>query len=1015
MLSTRNKLESAVGRLILAMVLMTGLLGLMPGPVANAAVGVVVGGLSDAPPPPTIAPVPAMLPPQAPQLDPGAPPQPPSLEPNRKSQSSPVVDHIAARFEPPARGALEGLMSKGTPRSKAALGTKTAAPTALPNLLLYQPPGWDGPVVLSTQTGTNTSDTLYAGSNAYLDWAVSNNGADTPTTFTTCVYIDNTAAACWLSNGLGGSFYTGIEDWLVNQPLAAGWHLIGLWTDVYNDVAESNEDDNYGAQWCYWYPAGNSLNLTPYVPTGWDYAVVPKSEPGATGNRSLYADGPTYFDTAFANYGTQASASFNSCLYVDNVEQYCDRSNLPANYYAYYLDHAVNISTSGWHTVTLSVDVLNEVTESNETDNVWSARFYWEASSKPNLHAYQPSGWDDAIVASSQPGTHTSDPLLAGAPAYVDWAFVNDGWNDISGVFDLQLYVDGALKRTWTLTTGLPSGYYVYVEDYAITLPAGAHVLEMRADTSNAIAEISETDNTRAVEPFWNPPSGAPKIRVEPATLSIRLTSQVAAAYTPVTLSRTGASSRAADIQTRGLGVLLTPPTRSVYPPVPLTSQSPAHPLTAVDLSAGLPPVGNQGTAGSCVGWSSSYYYKTFQERVDQGWNVTLPTHQFAPNFVWNQGQPSAVGACDGMYESTAMQILSNQGTVPLSGLPYTYDCRQAITPAQQDEAARYRSQNYGAFLQYGTTVTDDILNQMKQWLTGGDPILIAVPVRPEFDHPAGAQCIVDLPTQGESRGGHAITIVGYDDNIGGGNVGGFKIVNSWGTGYACGGFAYLSYRWFKQYANEAWWMRDIRTGGNASRDLTIFNDGSLSLSVSDVTKQNNSAWLDIVPSVAITPSHPLVVEPGQSATIEINVHGQGLSNGTYNEVIRIASNDSTAPVKTIPVTLEVGAPAGAARPPPGNVAPANGATNQSPLGVTFQWQSAGPGMLYDVRMDTSNPPSQIRCNDVSATNCAVGNLKRNTTYFWRVVAADGLNVSLGPIWSFTTGNYRVLLPIVRR
>ncbi len=971
MSSTGNKPQAAAGRLLLVVALLVGLLGLMLGPVARAAAGVTAGALSDTPSPPAVAPVPTMLPPEAPQRDPGAPPPAPSLEPNSKNPSAPVADHVAARFELPARGALDGLTFRDTLQSKAVPVDKTAAPTALPDLALYQPVGWGGSVVLSTQTGTHSNDTLYAGSNAYLDWAVSNNGGDTPASFTTCVYIDNTAAACWVSNGLSGSFYTSIQDWLVNQSLSAGWHLIGLWTDVYDNVAESNEDDNYTSLWFYWYPSSTSRNLTPYVPTGWDYPVVPASEPGAAGNRRLYADAPTYFDMAFANYGTQVAGSFLTCLYVDNVEQYCNRTALNANFYMSYADHPVDISVSGWHAVELRVDVLGEVSEANESDNVWSARFYWEASSKPNLHAYQPDGWDDAIVVSAQAGTHTSDPLLGGAPAYVDWAFVNDGWNDISAAFSLQLYVDGVLNHTWTLGTGLPSGYYTYLEDYPLTLPAGSHVLEMRADTSNAIAETSETDNRHLAEFFWNQSSGAPKIRVAPATLSIQLTSQMAAAYAPVTLSRTDAASRAADIQTRGLGVLLTPPTQGVHPPVPLTSQSPAHPLAAVDLSAGLPPVGNQGTAGSCVGWSSSYYYKTFQERVDQGWNVTQPTHQFAPNFVWNQGQPFAAGACGGMYESTAMQILSSKGTVPLSSLPYTYDCRQPISQAQQDEAAKYRSQNYGAFFQYGATVSDDIINQMKQWLAGGDPILIAVPVLPEFDQPAGAQCIVDLPTQGESRGGHAITIVGYDDSIGG-NVGGFKIVNSWGTGYGCGGFAYLSYRWFKQYADEAWWMRDIRTGGNASRDFTIFNDGSQSLSISDVTKQSNSAWLDIVPPVAITPSHPLVIEPGQSATIEINVHGQGLSDGTYNEVIRIASNDMTAPVKTIPVTLEVGVPASTAPPPAGNVAPANGATNQSPRGVTLKWQSAGPGLVYDVRMDTSNPPSQIRCNDVSATNCAV-------------------------------------------
>jgi hypothetical protein len=971
-------------------------------------------------PPPVVARVPTMLPPQAPQLDPSAPPPPPSLQHDRKHPAAPVVKHTATQFEPPAPGALNGLVSKGTSLSKGVLGAKSAAPTTDPNLILYKPTGWDDVVVLSTQTGTNRNDTLYEGSPAYLDWAIANEGGDTSTTFTTCVYIDNyaTVDTCWTTDGLNLGFYTAIEDWVVNQSPTAGWHLIGVWTDVYNDVAESNEDDNYTSIWFYWYPTGNSLNLTPYVPDGWDYPIMPASEPGTGGNPQLYADTPTYFDISFANYGTQHAGNFATCLYIDDAEQYCHQTALNANFYAYYLDDVVNVSTSGWHTVTLKVDVGNAVTEDNEGDNVWEARFFWEGSSKPNLHAYQPDGWDDALVVSTISHTHTIDKLVGGVPAYVDWAFVNDGWNDIIAPFDIGLYVDGVLTSTWTIPDGLPRGYYVYAEDYSITLPTGDHVLEMRVDTSNAITETSEDDNTHAFESFWNPASGVPKIRVEPSSLSIKLTSQAAAAYTPVTLSRADAPSRPADIQTRGLGAVLTPPTQGVYSPVPLAAQSPENLLASVDLSTGLPPVGNQGSAGSCVGWSSSYYYKTFQEKVDQGWNVTTATHQFAPNFVWNQGQLSATGACEGMYESTALQILSGQGSVPLSSLPYTYDCRQAITLAQKDEAAKYKAQNYGAFFQYGTPPTDAIIDQMKAWLSGGDPILIAIPVLPEFDSPAGAQCIVDLPTQGASRGGHAITIVGYDDNIGGSGTGGFKIVNSWGTGWSCGGFAYLSYRWFKQYAQEAWWMRDIRTGGNAARDFTIFNDGDVSLSVSNVTKQSNSIWLDIVPPAAINPDHPLVIEPGQSATIEINVHGQTLTNGTYNEMLNIASNDSTAPVKTIPVTLEVGVPASSAPPPASNVAPANGAANQPPNRVSVQWQSAGSGTLYDVRMDTSNPPSEIQCNDVSATSCTVGNLKPNTTYYWRTVAADGLNTTLGPVWSFTTGSksqYWIYLPVLRR
>ena len=126
MSSTGNKPQAAVGRLLLVAALMVGLLGLMLGPVARAAAGVTAGALSDTPPPPAVAPVPTMLPPEAPQRDPGAPPPAPSLEPNSKNPSAPVADHVAARFEPPARGALDGLTSRDTLQSKAVPVDKTA-------------------------------------------------------------------------------------------------------------------------------------------------------------------------------------------------------------------------------------------------------------------------------------------------------------------------------------------------------------------------------------------------------------------------------------------------------------------------------------------------------------------------------------------------------------------------------------------------------------------------------------------------------------------------------------------------------------------------------------------------------------------------------------------------------------------------------------------------------------------------------------------------------------------------
>ena len=48
-----------------------------------------------------------------------------------------------------------------------------------------------------------------------------------------------------------------------------------------------------------------------------------------------------------------------------------------------------------------------------------------------------------------------------------------------------------------------------------------------------------------------------------------------------------------------------------------------------VDLSANVPPVGNQGAQNWCTAWSIGYYYAGYQERVEHGWSPSDPSHQF--------------------------------------------------------------------------------------------------------------------------------------------------------------------------------------------------------------------------------------------------------------------------------------------------------------------------------------------------------------------------------------------------
>ena len=122
-----------------------------------------------------------------------------------------------------------------------------------PNLRPHTPGGWDHPVVPSPVQGTHTVDPLCADGSTYVDWAVTGEEASTSTTFYTMLYVDDTPLQTWTIDGLDEGEYTSVEDWLLApDSLTAGWHTLKIVADVYDDVAESNEDDNAWEQAFYW-------------------------------------------------------------------------------------------------------------------------------------------------------------------------------------------------------------------------------------------------------------------------------------------------------------------------------------------------------------------------------------------------------------------------------------------------------------------------------------------------------------------------------------------------------------------------------------------------------------------------------------------------------------------------------------------------------------------------------------------------------------------------------------------
>ena len=105
----------------------------------------------------------------------------------------------------------------------------------------------------------------------------------------------------------------------------------------------------------------------------------------------------------------------------------------------------------------------------------------------------------------------------------------------------------------------------------------------------------------------------------------------------------------------------------------------------------------------------------------------------------------------------------------------------------------------------------------------------------------------------------------------------------------------------------------------------------------------------------------------------------------------------------------------------PANPTPADGATGV-PTDQVLQWHGGDPDgdpVAYSVAFGQTSSPPLVEVGLVVPTYDP-GLLISDTTYYWTITATDGLSVSVGGPWHFTTGvsttqDYRIFLPLAAR
>ncbi len=234
-----------------------------------------------------------------------------------------------------------------------------------------------------------------------------------------------------------------------------------------------------------------------------------------------------------------------------------------------------------------------------------------------------------------------------------------------------------------------------------------------------------------------------------------------------------------------------------------------------------LPVVRSQGGLGSCAAFATTYYYKTYQEARENNWlrpdPVTHPGRIASPMWTYNLLPRGASGGVSS-YDSLALFV--DRGVATWEDMPYSPEgCTETI-PEENEiwlRAMNWRASRMGRIPNIDTPSG---LAMLKRHLFDGDLAVVTLhrtyrnfDYYPYAEGENGVDNGVYFRDEGSTRESHALTVVGYDDNIeyvddrtGETRRGALLIVNSWGTNWGVHideagsrGFAWIAYDYLRE------------------------------------------------------------------------------------------------------------------------------------------------------------------------------------------------------------------------
>jgi hypothetical protein len=250
--------------------------------------------------------------------------------------------------------------------------------------------------------------------------------------------------------------------------------------------------------------------------------------------------------------------------------------------------------------------------------------------------------------------------------------------------------------------------------------------------------------------------------------------------------------------------------------PIKATLTRSLYSSSSIPSSASLkkyaPTPQSQGSYGTCVGWSSAFCALTITVAKNNGWTdkTVIDANTFSPGFLYSQIKlTSDVGCTFGTSITDALEVIKTKGVPKFTDMDNS--CPSSIPLDLFDKAKNYKIQDYAKLFDV-YDIESIKIQAVKKSLSESKPVVIGMKCPTSFNTAKGYWA----PTEDASAdyGGHALCVIGYDDNKYGGA---FEIQNSWGSWWGNDGYIWIKYDDFQKWVKYAYELIDIQKKQNSN------------------------------------------------------------------------------------------------------------------------------------------------------------------------------------------------------